>query len=64
MKRDGRTIAVAVLRDMNFNKESNHHVANFLRQHKFLTGLVKRLDTDAEAVSRGIFTLSFGLNLN
>ena len=51
MKRDGRTVAVAMLRDMNFNKESNHHIANMIRQHDFLTAMVGKLDSDAETVS-------------
>ncbi len=51
MKRDGRTAAVAVLREMNFSKESNHHVANMIRQHNVLTDKVAKLDKDPESVS-------------
>ncbi|XP_071956159.1 uncharacterized protein C05D11.1-like [Antedon mediterranea] len=46
MKRNGRTIAFSVLRDINFTEESNHNSSNMIRQHKFLTELVSKLDSE------------------
>ncbi|XP_072172090.1 uncharacterized protein C05D11.1-like [Diadema setosum] len=52
LKRDGRTVALTVLRDVNFGKESNHHVSSMIRQHGFLTQLMKKLDEDQTEVTK------------
>ncbi|XP_038073979.1 uncharacterized protein C05D11.1-like isoform X2 [Patiria miniata] len=50
LKRDGRTVAVAAVREMNYVKESNFHVASMIRQQKFLSSVVEKLDQDPEGV--------------
>ncbi|XP_033118146.1 uncharacterized protein C05D11.1-like [Anneissia japonica] len=57
MKRKGRTIAFAVVRDINFNEESNHHTSNMIRQHKFLSELVAKLDTEPDQVLKNLIEL-------
>ncbi|XP_033646112.1 uncharacterized protein C05D11.1-like [Asterias rubens] len=54
LKRDGRTIAVAALKELNFIEGSNFYVASMMRQHKFLSGMVTRLDKDPEGVIKEV----------
>ncbi|XP_022082849.1 uncharacterized protein C05D11.1-like [Acanthaster planci] len=50
LKRDGRTVAVAALRELNYVKESNFHVTSMMRQQKFLSSVVETLDKDPVSV--------------
>ncbi|XP_077994627.1 uncharacterized protein C05D11.1-like [Glandiceps talaboti] len=46
VKREGRSVVAAVLRDLNFQKGYNYHTSNMMRQHKFLSSLVDKLETN------------------
>ncbi|KAJ8023724.1 hypothetical protein HOLleu_36243 [Holothuria leucospilota] len=52
MKRDGRTIALALLTETNFANGSNHSLSGMVKQHAFLTKIVELLDTDPDKVIR------------
>ncbi|XP_032814630.1 uncharacterized protein C05D11.1-like [Petromyzon marinus] len=49
-KRDGSTVVTAILKELNFPSESNHTKMNMIRQQRFLTDLLKRLETDPKQV--------------
>lgn len=49
-KRQGNKMARDLLKGLLFSKESNHHSVSVLRQHKFLTNLLKELETAPESV--------------
>ncbi|XP_063241639.1 uncharacterized protein C05D11.1-like [Bacillus rossius redtenbacheri] len=44
VKRKGNMVVADLMKGLIFTKESNHYNASMLRQHKFLTGLMERLD--------------------
>ncbi|KAJ8679467.1 hypothetical protein QAD02_015254 [Eretmocerus hayati] len=61
MKRNGRRIADFLMRDLLYSKESNHFNSSLLRQQKFLTKMLDRInsengridvETEIEAVRR------------
>ncbi|XP_030845247.1 uncharacterized protein C05D11.1-like [Strongylocentrotus purpuratus] len=57
LKRDGRTVALMVLRDINYSPESNHHVVSMIRQQNFLTKLLEQLGQDPSTVIKNLNSL-------
>ncbi|XP_063960885.1 uncharacterized protein C05D11.1-like [Lytechinus pictus] len=57
LKRDGRTLALTVLRDINYSPESNHHVASMIRQQTFLNKLLDQLGQDPSTVIKNLNSL-------
>ncbi|XP_070567442.1 uncharacterized protein C05D11.1-like isoform X2 [Ptychodera flava] len=49
-KREGRNITSAIVKDLNFQKGSNHHSSNMIRQQKFLSNLVETLEFNHETI--------------
>lgn len=49
-KRNGRRVVSSLLNDILFNEESNVFANNMIRQHDFLTKLIKNLDSSSEKV--------------
>ncbi|XP_071830473.1 uncharacterized protein C05D11.1-like [Apostichopus japonicus] len=50
LKRDGRTVVLAVLKDMNFGNDSNHYLTSMVRQHGFLSKLLEQLEKEPDQV--------------
>ncbi|XP_054283976.1 uncharacterized protein C05D11.1-like [Macrosteles quadrilineatus] len=48
VKRKGNTIVRELMKGLLYTKESNHHTASVLRQHKFLSQLLDRLNSPEE----------------
>ncbi|XP_046995924.1 uncharacterized protein C05D11.1-like isoform X1 [Schistocerca americana] len=44
-KRQGNSVTKDLMRGLCFSKESNHYSAGMIRQHKFLTSLIEKLDS-------------------
>ncbi|CAH1271971.1 Hypp4744 [Branchiostoma lanceolatum] len=49
-KRSGAKVASTIINDMNFQSESNIHASNMMRQHKFLTELLEKLEGKPDKV--------------
>jgi len=50
LKRKGSSVTSIVMNSLLFKEESNHHVANMIRQQKFLKQTVKNLDCSPEQI--------------
>jgi len=49
-KRNGRRVVCSLLNEILYNDESNIYASNMIRQHNFLTKLIKTLDESSEKV--------------
>ena len=56
LKRKGSSVTSIVMNSLLFKEESNHHVANMIRQQKFLKQTVKNLDCSLDQVRPTFFT--------
>ncbi|XP_055692741.1 uncharacterized protein C05D11.1-like [Lutzomyia longipalpis] len=50
-KRKGNSVVHDLLKALFYNRESNVQLSSMLRQHKFLTGLLERMDTSEGAAA-------------
>jgi len=62
-KRSGRSIVSALMHNISFSKASNTYIVNMIRQHDFLSQMIKDLDSNQDKVMSGMERLRSSLLL-
>lgn len=60
-KRNGRRVVKSLLDDITYNKESNVYAGNMVRQHDFLSKLIKDLDQNSSQILSNMESLRTSL---